>query len=411
MSQTTIDVKELGVLVEDELKKTTTAIKKEIADGNTKTLADVETALEKARKSTEDIVTGAKTQLQKDYDQFVTAIKEAQEEGKKNQKPLTFGQAFSKTMKEGGFDGIQNAIKEGKINGHTLEMKDFGTAQFPGYEPFNTEYQPIITNLYDQFHWRNLLPNASTSKEFISFPKQTANTGSVPNAWKYGDTPAETVTKPALTPNIEPYTAKVEWIAGIIKNIEVSMLEDFGWASTFLSNLLREELMKAEDNQILNGNGTSPQLDGLLANSTAYDGSYTIGIEMIIDAVYRQLGDQFMTANAIVMSNADKVGIILNKANDSGLYNLPVGAIGYVNGRLQIDGIAVYSTPQMSPGQALVGDFNQAVLAIRSAPRLRIFDQNEDDATKNYLMMRIEERVALAIRREGAFIELNFAAS
>lgn len=409
MSQN-LDIKDITSIVEDGLKKNTDLIKKEIESGNLKTLKDVEDTLEKARKSTEDIVEGAKTQLQKDYDQFVLAIKEAQEEGKKNAKPLTFGQAFSKTMKEGGFDGIQTAVKEGKLNGHTIEMKAFGTAQFEDYEPFNTEYQPIITSLYDQFHWRNLLPNASTSKEFISFPKQSTTSGA-PGPWDYGANPGATVTKPVITPTIVPYTAKVEWIAGIIKHIEVSMLEDFGWATSFLSNLLREELLKAEDNQILNGNGTSPQLDGLLANSEAYDGSYTVGIEMIVDAAYRQLGDKHMTANAIVMSNADKVGIILNKATTSGEYNLPLGAIGYVNGRLMVDGIAVYSTPQMAAGQALVGDFNQAVLAIRSAPRLRIFDQNEDDATKNYLMMRIEERIALAIRREGAFIELNFAAS
>lgn len=409
MSQT-LDIKDITSIVEDGLKKNTDAIKKEIAEGNLKTAKDVEDALEKARKSTEEIVDEAKTQLQKDYDQFILAIKEAQAEGQKNQKPLSFGQAFTKTMKEGGFDGIQTAIKDGKLNGHTIEMKAFGTAQFEGHEPFNTEYQPIITSLYDQFHWRNLLPNASTSKEFISFPKQSTLTGSA-DAWTYGANPGATVTKPVMTPTIAPYTAKVEWIAGIIKHIEVSMLEDFGWASTFLSNLLREELLKAEDNQILNGNGTSPQLDGLLANSTAYDGSYTVGIEMIIDAAHRQLSDIFLTANAIVMSNTDKVGIILNKATSSGWYNLPTGAIGYANGRLMIDGIAVYGTPQMVPGQALVGDFNQAVLAIRSAPRLRIFDQNEDDATKNYLMMRIEERVALAIRRAGAFIELNFNAS
>jgi HK97 family phage major capsid protein len=409
MSQT-LDVKDITSIVEDGLQKNTNAIKKEIADGNIKTVKEVEAALEIARKSTETIVSDAKTQLQKDYDDFAIAIKEAQAEGKENEKPLTFGQAFSKTMKEGGFDGIQTAIKSGNLNGHTMEMKAFGTADFPGYEPFNTEYQPIITSLYDQFHWRNLLPNASTSKEFISFPKQSTITGA-PGAWDYGANPGATVTKPVITPTIAPYTAKVEWIAGIIKHIEVSMLEDFGWATSFLSNLLREELLKAEDNQILNGNGTSPQLDGLLANSEAYNGTYSVGIEMIVDAAHRQLGDKFMTANAIVMSNADKVGIILNKASTSGEYNLPAGAMGYVNGRLMIDGIAVYGTPQMTAGQALVGDFNQAVLAIRSAPRLRIFDQNEDDATKNYLMMRIEERIALAIRREGAFIELNFSAS
>lgn len=405
-----LEIKEIQDVVTEELGKNLKTVKAEIDAGNQKTVKDVQDALELARKASETLITDTKTQLQKDYDAFALAMKEKMQE-KQDGKPLTFGQAFVKTMKEGGFDGIQTAIKEQKLNGHTIEMKAFGTTQFTDYEAFDTDYgMPIIYNLYDQFHWRNIIPNGSTSKEFISFPKQGATTGAAA-PWDYGATPGATVSKPELTPTLAPYTAKVEWIAGIIKNIEVSMLEDFGWASTFLSRFLREELLKAEDNQILNGNGTSPQLDGILNNAVAYDGTYTVGVEMIIDAAYRQLADGFLTANAIVMSNTDKVGIILNKATTSGEYNLPAGAIGYSNGQLMLDGLRVYSTPQLAAGTAIVGDFNQAMLAIRSAPRLRIFDQNEDDATKNYLMMRIEERVALAIMRANAFVEIDFNAS
>jgi len=404
-----IDVKDIASIVEDGLKKNTDQIQREIKEGNADTLKKAIDAFEDARQASLSEIDSKKAELQKDFDALAAKVKEAQNE-KKNEKPLSFGQAFNKTMKEGGFEGMQKAIQAGKINGHTIEMKDFGTAQFPGYEPFNTEYQAPVGLLYDQFHWRNLLPNAATSNEFVSYPKQVATTGAGA-PWDFGATPGATVAKPALTPNMVSYTSKVEWIAGIIKNVEVSMIEDFGWASTFLASLLREELMKAEDNQILNGSGTSPQLDGLLANSTAYDGDFTVGIERIVDASYRQLGDQFIMPNAIVMSNTDKVGIILNKASTSGEYNLPTGAIGYVNGQLAIDGLPVYTTPQMTVGTALIGDFNQAVLAIRSAPRLRIFDQNEDDATKNYLMMRIEERIALAIRRAGAFVTIDFNAS
>jgi HK97 family phage major capsid protein len=403
----TFEIKEIQDVVTEELKKNLTTVQKEISEGNQKTLKEATEAIELARKESATLIETTKTQLQKDYDVFALAMKEAQSKNV-NGKPLNFGQAFSKTMKDGGFEGIQNAIKSNTINGHTIELKDFGTAQFTGYEAFNTDYMAPITSLYDQFHWRNIIPNGGTSKEFISFPKQGATTGNA-NAWDYGVNPGATVTKPVITPTMTAYTAKVEWIAGIIKYIEVSMLEDFAWANTFLSTLLREELLQAEDNQILNGSGVSPQLDGILANSVAYNGTFLVGIERIIDAAYRQLGDNFLTPTAIVMSNTDKVRIILNKATTSGEYNLPTGAIGYANGVLQLDGIPVYSTPQLAAGTAIVGDFNQAMLAIRSAPRLRIFDQNEDDATKNYLMMRIEERIALAIRRDNAFVNITFA--
>lgn len=400
-----IEIKEIQDIVTDGLSKNQETIKKEIVDGNIKTMKDVNEALELARKSSEKLVEDAKSQLQKDYDAFALAQKEAKT---KTEKPLSFHQAFTKTMKEGGFESIQNAIKENRINGHTLEMKAFGTAQFPGYEGFSTDFMRPIETLRDQFHWRNIIPNGSTSKEFISYPKQGPTTGTA-GPWDYGTgTGGATVSKPVITPTMTAYTAKVEWIAGLVKQIELSMLEDFDWANTFLSKLMRDELLSAEDNQILNGNGTSPQLDGILKNSIAYDGSFTIGIERIVDAAYRQLANSFLSATDIVMSNADRVGLILNKASGTGQYNLPAGAIGYVNGQMTIDGIRIHSTPQMAPGNAIIGDFNQAMLAFRSAPRLKIFDQNEDDATKNYLMMRIEERLALAILRANAFINITF---
>lgn len=412
MSQTTIDLKDITAIVEDGLKKNTEMIQKEIKEGNAQTLKAATEALEEARKASLSEVDAKKAELQKDYDKFLAAVKESQQKPNDG-KLLTFEQSFVKTLKDGAFDGIKNAIKEGSINGHTIQMKAFGTDQFTDYEAFNTDYREPIYRLYDQFHWRNIIPAGSTSNEFISFPRESTLTGNA-NAWAYGTGGGgATVAKPAMTPTFAPYTAKVEWIAGIVKAIEVSMLEDFGWASTFLARLLREELMKAEDNQILNGNGTSPQLDGILANAVAYNGTanYTAKIDRIVDAAFRQLADVFLQADTVVMSNADKVSIILNKTSGSGEYNLPEGATGFVNGQLTIAGLRAFSTPQLSAGTAIVGDFTQAMLAIRSAPRLRIFDQNEDDATKNYLMMRIEERIALAIMRANAFVEIDFNAS
>ena len=39
-------------------------------------------------------------------------------------------------------------------------------------------------------------------------------------------------------------------------------------------------------------------------------------------------------------------------------------------------------------------DTRETSFLIRQNPQLRVFEQNEDDATKNVIMMRIEERVA-----------------
>ena len=84
-----------------------------------------------------------------------------------------------------------------------------------------------------------------------------------------------------------------------------------------------------------------------------------------------------------------------------------MGSVSVVNGVLNIAGLEIYSTSELDPGQALIGDFNEAAFALRSAPRMRFFDQNEDDATKNQLMLRIEERAALAIYSSLAFVKIT----
>src|SRR5690606_19024616 len=99
--------------------------------------------------------------------------------------------------------------------------------------------------------------------------------------------------------------------------------------------------------------------------------------------------------------------IILNNATDSSLYNLPVGAVGYVNGQLNIAGLNVYSNSAMPEGSMRVEDFNQTQFFIRAAPRLRMFDQNTTDAEKNQVMLRIEERAALAIFSNLAFVKIE----
>jgi hypothetical protein len=48
-------------------------------------------------------------------------------------------------------------------------------------------------------------------------------------------------------------------------------------------------------------------------------------------------------------------------------------------------------------------------LLTRQAPRIRFFDQNSDDAEKNVILVRVEERVALPVFYDNAFIKVTLA--
>ena len=144
----------------------------------------------------------------------------------------------------------------------------------------------------------------------------------------------------------------------------------------------------------------------MAAATARLSSSQTKMFAKLIDAAYRQIADANYGVNKAVISNADKVGILLNTETGAG-FNLPQGSVSVVNGNLNFAGLELYSTSLLAEGNALVGDFNQSQFVIRSAPRLRFFEQNGTDAEKNQILARIEERAALAIFSSLAFVKIE----
>lgn len=285
-----------------------------------------------------------------------------------------------------------------------LEMKtvgDMSSSNFSGtsYANLTTDHRTNVLPLADStVYLRDLLPKGTTQSGAIIYPKHTGGEGA-PDAWATGSG-----AKPQIDFDFAPVTAPVQWIAGYVK-VPREMLDDVAFLESFLrANLLRQ-LLKAENEQILNGSGTPPNLKGLVTQAQAYGGSYANLIEKIVDAAYGQVLENGHSANAVVLNARDAVGIYLNKANTSGEYDLP-GGIGFVNGRLQIAGLNVVAVPstQMGAGAFLTGDFNAAQLITRLSPEIRFFEQDDDNVQKNMITIRVEERVALPVYYPNAFV-------
>lgn len=302
-----------------------------------------------------------------------------------------FNDVLKKTLEENA------AQLKGFARGNrmTLEMKavgDMSTANFSGttYANLTTNYlQAPLPLLTERIWMRNILPSGTTNSATIVYPRHTGGEGGVA-PWKQSDG-----AKPEVDFDFDNQTVNVEWLAGYVK-VPRQMLDDVAWLNSFLQQNLLLSLYKAENNQILNGNGTSPQLKGIIPQAQAYDGDYTIGIERIIDAGYGQVNGAYGNANLALLNPRDAVAIILNKASGSGEYDLPPGTVGFVNNQLRVAGITIVQTNEMTAGNFLIGDNTASQFITRLAPELRVFEQNEDDAKKNLIMIRIEERAALA---------------
>lgn len=388
-----IETKEIQDFVEDKLGLLKT-------DWGKARQEDKEAFENSVVKAVKDMQTEIQKEYQKEMDEAIVALKEDMK-SQAPKKVLNFDQAFKKSIveQEDEFREMFKAASKG-VKG-TMDLKAFDYSSFTGYEDFATEFQPnLVPLLYEPFHYRNVLPVGRMSGEFVQFPKETA-TGATGGAavWQPGSG-----SKPDISPKVIKYTAEAEWIAGLIKQIPIGMLEDLSFMQSFLANKGRNELMLAEDNAIQNG---ADAILGLLQESVTYAGSKTVFVEKLIDVAFNVMPTESkLRANGIVMSHADYTDIMLQKAGGSQEYDLPKVVGLNPDGTMTIAGIPMFPNSYLDAGQAIIGDWNQAQLLIRSNPRLRFFEQNNDDAEKNQLLMRIEERIALAVYRQNGFYKL-----
>lgn len=403
-----MDQKDLLAAIEEKVEVAKKNWASEVEKKGSEFESKLEKAIAKLQEESKDFDSknGAKFEdfkkaIEKDFDSLSATLTD---KAKDNSNQISFKDAVTK--------GVGNQLDEIKGNARArretiIDLKSMGFENFTNYDTFTQDIRnTVIPTKEEAFHVRQILSSGTTTGATLYYPKATGKTGAGPAGWDYNKTTvASTVVKPAFAMNFERMSAPVEWIAGIL-TLPIEMLEDLSWLTSYLATYAPIELLKEEDDQILNGDGTGNTLNGLINTADAYSGTYGVGIERIIDAAYGQLGESnFDMPTNVLLNPRDIVAIMLNKASTSGEYNLPEGAVGIVGGRLKIGGLTVNKTNKISQGNFLVGDFIRgAALVTRSAMQLRFFDQNKDNVEKNMMTIRIEERVALPKFYEDAFI-------
>lgn len=278
---------------------------------------------------------------------------------------------------------------------------DMGMANIVNLSTFNATQLPTIVTLPNtKVHMRTLIPTGSMDNASITYLRETGGEG-VPLPW--AEATASATPKPQIDMDWIEVRMDAEYIAGWVR-VSRKLLDDISAFRSFLQMRLMELYLNAEDAQILSGNGTSPQLAGLLTNATTLVTTSTINIEKMIDAV-ATLETTKYTATAFIMHPKDFYTIAKNKAVGSGEYDLP-GIVVIQGGQLYVAGIPVYKTTAMPQGTFLVGDFSQGcMLFIRENPRIEFFDQDRDNVITNKITVRIEGRAGLAIFQTAAFVK------
>jgi len=179
-------------------------------------------------------------------------------------------------------------------------------------------------------------------------------------------------------------------------------LEDEPSAGGYLDRRMRFGLEQRLDNQILQGDGNAPNLEGILNKAGIQ--TYALAGEPALDAIHKGITLVNVTgrsvASAIMIHSNDWQDIRLLRTAD-GIYILGPPT---ESGPLTLWGLPVVINQVNTENTALVGDFaNFVELRMKRGVTVKVSDSHSDYFIKGKQAIRADMRAALPIYRAAAF--------
>ena len=270
----------------------------------------------------------------------------------------------------------------------------------PGIQ--ETIYQPLsIADLFGQ---------ATTESNTVRYIQEVG--GSVTNA---ADSVAEGGTKPESTLVFNEADEPVRKVATFLP-VSDEFLEDVPAIQTYLNTRLGLFVRIAEEEQLVAGNGTAPNLSGLLDRglNTWARGTVDNNATALFKAANGARGSSFLEPDAIVMNpaNWEKIRLGTDSAGQYygggpflGPYGGPQGpASASQFSADRIWNLAVHVTTAVGAGTAIVGAFRTgASLYRKGALTIEASNSHSDFFQRDMSAIRAETRLALAVLRPESF--------
>lgn len=385
-----------------------------IEKGLAEVKAKVTEATEKSTKEVQEIKGEIKT-----VSVQVTEVKEYAEKLQNHVDSLEMklnGSAVQNAEKKSFNDVLADAINENEDNyqkflrkekkSFAIELKavgDMSTANVTGGSRYGQLFDPNIRqNPNRKVHMSQVLRGGSIGAgNTYTFMRENGNgEGAIAPA-------AEGALKSQFDIDLVEATVNVETIAGWLRVTRKAMNNIPGFVS-FLQARLPEKFQRALDAQILYGDGTTPNLKGILTSGN-FVASTAVASQKLIDKLIDDvatLEDKYeRDATGILLRPIDYYGFFKNKASGSGEYDLPEG-VTFVNGQLYLFGIPVYASTAITAPDYVVGDFDMgAQLLTQEGMRIEFFEQDGTNVRENKVTVRIEGNYALPVYGPDFFIK------
>lgn len=306
--------------------------------------------------------------------------------------PKSMGQMF---VESGAFKNHKQ--KEVSMLGDTLELKTlFQTSA--GWSPETTRTGRIVFDAQRPVQVVDIIPIGNTNQSAVVYMEETTFTNNAAETSEGGSFP-----EAALA-----YTERTSTVRKISVFIPVTdeMLEDEARIASLLDNRLRFMLQQRLDLQILVGNGTAPNLEGI--NNVTNILTQAKGVDNRPDAIYKGITQIRVTGqaepNAYVTHPNDWQPIrLLQTADGIYIWGSPSDA-----GPARIWGLPVLQAQAQTENTGLLGDYaNFVELVMRKGVEVQISDSHDDYFVKGKKAIRASLRAALPTYRAEAFCQIT----
>ena len=308
------------------------------------------------------------------------------------------------------------ANSEGLKKVQSMGDKFTGTAELVTYPSVKTlltlstltpqsDRRALVPMALDETTVGDLMLSGTTDSNVISYYEETTVTNAAATVAE-GDAKPESAL--AFTERTETVRKIATWIPATSE-----FLEDNAGIRSYIEGRLRFMVEREQEDQLLNGNGTPPNISGILDRSIQTIGSAGSDPTSDVDALYRGItevrADGLAEPTAFVIHPLSWSNIRLVK-DDNNAYQGPGPFSADVGERVW--GLPVRVTPMIAEGTALVGAFRPFAQVFRKGG-IRVVASTEHSTyfTENKVAILAETRLTLAVYRPSAFCTITGLAS
>jgi HK97 family phage major capsid protein len=352
-----------------------------------------------------------------------------------NPNGMTLGEAMTKSpayeqfVKQ--FRGADGGIRQGITIGKGAEVNFEGAlstkalvtglSDTSGGAFVTTERLGVVSDLVGQRRLtvRDLCTNITISSDTFDYvtvtgktnaaaPVLEATTSATPglNNVAVGAYTAAHGVKPESALTLAVVSAPVETIAHLIP-ITRRAAADAPQVRALIDAFLLYGLAEEEEDQLLNGSGTSPNLRGLY-NVVGINtvGSAGTDIDAVVDAI-SAIRTDMREPTGLVIHPDDWFSTGFLTAKDTAGNYLIGDPTAPIDQQQALWGLRVVVTPAATANTALVGDFRQAIVADRMQSAIYVTDSHNDWFARNLLAVLAEERLAFGCLDPEAFCTIT----